>query len=515
MLEFLRNYSVILSIFLASLLLLLGFVLRGRKPKHQKLECETEDFSASYGYGGDVIIVGAGVAGAALAYSLAKDGRNVRVLERDLRAPDRIAGELLHPGGYSKLIQLGLRDCLDNVDAQTVVGYQFYKDGKNLTLTYPCENFTSHVTARSFYNGRFVQRLREKAASLPNLKLEQGTVMSLVEEQGVVKGVHYKTKNGEELTAYAPLTIVCDGCASNLRRSLCSPSPKVDVPSYFVGVVLKNCQLSLPDHAQIVLGDPSMILFYPISSVEIRCLVDVPIGPDQKLPSLANGEMAEYMKTIVAPQVPAELYEAFVAAVDEGNIRTLPNRSMPATLQRMPGALLVGDAFNMRHPFTGGGMTVALSDIVVLRDVLRPLKDLNDLTGLCKCLDSFYTLRKPAACIINTLAGLFYEVFCASPDEAHKEMRNALFDYLGLGGECSTGPTGLLGGLYPQPLRLAAHLMAVAIYAFGRLLLPFPSPKRLWLGLRVLMGASGIIYPLLKAERLGQMFLPAKLSAFN
>lgn len=54
----------------------------------------------------------------------------------------------------------------------------------------------------------------------------------------------------------------------------------------------------------------------------------------------------------------------------------------------------MGDAFNMRHPLTGGGMTVALSDIVVLRNLLRPLLDLNDATSLCKYLESFYTLRK-------------------------------------------------------------------------------------------------------------------------
>lgn len=72
----------------------------------------------------------------------------------------------------------------------------------------------------------------------------------------------------------------------------------------------------------------------------------------------------------------------------------MPNRSMPAAPQPTPGALLMGDAFNMRHPLTGGGMTVALSDIVVLRNLLKPLKDLNDAPTLCKYLESFYTLRK-------------------------------------------------------------------------------------------------------------------------
>lgn len=38
-----------------------------------------------------------------------KDGRRVHVIERDLREPDRIVGELLQPGGYLKLIELGLQ----------------------------------------------------------------------------------------------------------------------------------------------------------------------------------------------------------------------------------------------------------------------------------------------------------------------------------------------------------------------------------------------------------------------
>lgn len=56
----------------------------------------------------DVIIVGAGVAGSALACTLGKDGHRVLEIERDLTKPDRIVGELLQPGGYLKLIELGL-----------------------------------------------------------------------------------------------------------------------------------------------------------------------------------------------------------------------------------------------------------------------------------------------------------------------------------------------------------------------------------------------------------------------
>lgn len=56
---------------------------------------------------------------------------------------------------------------MDEIDAQQVFGYALYKDGKNTKLSYPLEKFASDVSGRSFHNGRFIQRMREKASSLP------------------------------------------------------------------------------------------------------------------------------------------------------------------------------------------------------------------------------------------------------------------------------------------------------------------------------------------------------------
>lgn len=137
-----------------------------------------------------------------------QEGRRVHVIERDLNEPDRIVGELLQPGGYLKLIELGLEgmdqsrvflqlnpiklwvgtkssviidsdiymcmfpsvlvvDCVEEIDAQRVQGYVVFKDGKTARLSYPLESFHSDVAGRSFHNGRFIQRMREKAAKLP------------------------------------------------------------------------------------------------------------------------------------------------------------------------------------------------------------------------------------------------------------------------------------------------------------------------------------------------------------
>ncbi|CAN1270080.1 Squalene monooxygenase SE1 [Linum perenne] len=477
----------------------------GRKLDDKKREEVVRDADG----GADVIIVGAGVAGAALAHTLGKDGRRVVVIERDLSEPDRIVGELLQPGGYLKLVELGLQaDCVEDIDAQRLFGYAMFKDGKRIRISYPLGKSQEKVAGRSFHNGRFIQKMRTKVASLPNVRLEQGTVTSLLEENGVVNGVQYKTKDGQQLEAYAPLTVVCDGCFSNLRRNLCTS--KVDVPSCVVGLILENCQLPSPNYGHIIVGDPDLILFYPISSTETRCFIDV---PGQKVPSIGNGDMANYLKNDVAPQVPPELQDAFLSAVNKGNIRSMPNRIMPANPQPTPGALLLGDAFNMRHPSTGGGMTVALSDIVILRDLLKPLRDYHDAASLTHYLEAFYTLRKPIASTINTLAGALHKVLSASPDEARKEMREACFDYLSLGGVCSSGPMALLSGLNPRPLSFILQFCAIAVFALGRLLLPFPSPKRLWIGARLITNAWGIIFPIIKAEGVRQTFFPATVPA--
>jgi len=42
----------------------------------------------------------------------------VLLIERDLKQPDRIIGELLQPGGYLMLKRLGLAHCVDGIDAQ-------------------------------------------------------------------------------------------------------------------------------------------------------------------------------------------------------------------------------------------------------------------------------------------------------------------------------------------------------------------------------------------------------------
>lgn len=66
----------------------------------------------------------------------------------------------------------------------------------------------------------------------------------------------------------------------------------------------------------------------------------------------------------------------------------------------------------MRHPLTGGGMTVALSDTRLLCEMLQPLPNFDDAIATARSTAEFYTKRKPVSATINTLANALYKV-CA------------------------------------------------------------------------------------------------------
>lgn len=55
-------------------------------------------------------------------------------------------------------------------------------------------------------------------------------------------------------------------------------------------------------------------------------------------------------------------------------------------------------------------MTVALSDTMLLCDMLRPLPDFSDSAATAQTTHAFYTKRKPLSATINTLANALYQV---------------------------------------------------------------------------------------------------------
>ena len=232
-------------------------------------------------------------------------------------------------------------------------------------------------------------------------------------------------------TVQADLTVVADGCFSKFRKDLVT-SP-VSVSSQFVGLIMHNVPQYASGHAEIVLSSTGPVLVYQISSSCTRILVDVSGKPDSNL--------KDYIRSKVLPQLPEYMQRQFSEALESSGLRSMPNSFLPPAPVRKPGGwltssasvahssrvigthagvMILGDAMNMRHPLTGAGMTVALNDVTILRQLLREIPSLQAREKVQRAVRSFQWKRKIShSFVTNVLAQALYAVFSPSNGEPY------------------------------------------------------------------------------------------------
>ncbi|KAI4518534.1 SE-domain-containing protein [Schizophyllum commune Loenen D] len=443
----------------------------------------------------DIIIVGAGVVGATLAYALSSEQPHLRIclLERSLAEPDRIVGELLQPGGVRSLEKLGMKDAIDNLDSAPCKGYCVIdtREGRKVHIPYP-----NDARGAGFHYGRFIQALREKVrerargeAGAGGVDMLEATVSELITrefEPHVVLGVRATRKvDGEDVkeSFMAPLTVIADGCFSNFRTAVMGEENfvKPSVRSHFVGLVVRDAKLPYPNHGTVCLvQNHGPVLLYQIDNgnregeegrTGTRMLVDV----SQPFPE----DLKEHIATRVVQQLPEEMREPIINSLNDPDtrIRRMPNSFLPPAPQhpavhngRKEGVMLVGDSYNMRHPLTGGGMTVALHDVVILtrllsKEAARNKKNaFGDWTAMNEVLRKWYWERKALGSTINVLSVALYDLFGAE-DENLEILRTGCFKYFERGGKCVSEPVSILSGMLESPFLLFYHFFCVAFYA--------------------------------------------------
>jgi squalene monooxygenase len=456
----------------------------------------------------DVVVVGAGVFGCAIAFSLANQGRSVLLLERWLREPDRIVGELLQPGGVVALRKLGLEHCLADIDAVPCYGYHVSYHKDDVVMVYPpctrdgvvrkgvvrrnvggaeyealrregrdgwSADGERREEGRSFHHGRFISQLRRACLGHENITVVETDVQEMIRGEGSeqVLGVESKTttKDGKKKSEafFAQLTIIADGYASRFRKGILPPGKAPVAKSKFYALELIDCEFPPSGFGHVVIGNASgPVLLYQIGTHETRALIDVP--NDDPLASVANGGVRGYIEKVAIPTLPPSVQPSMrkaLEALGEKTIpKSMPNSWLPPTRQgAVPGVLLLGDAMNMRHPLTGGGMTVAFNDVLLVSELLSPEKvpDLGDARKVRQAMGAFHSRRRNWTSIINVLAQALYSLFAARDDRQLLALQKGCYEYFLRG--YTDEPLGMMSGLLQEPLTLASHFFTVAFVA--------------------------------------------------
>ncbi|EAQ88139.1 hypothetical protein CHGG_04758 [Chaetomium globosum CBS 148.51] len=438
----------------------------------------------------DIVVVGAGIFGCAAAFALANQGRSVILLERWMHEPDRIVGELLQPGGVDALRKLGLEHCLEDIDAVPCQGYHVILRGQETSFLYPPLTGDGEVIVgagqrkevneyangdvkepvrpegKCFHHGRFIMQLRKACIAHPNISVFETEVTATIkgEHSDAVLGVRTRTKdpatgNKTPDCFFGQLTIIADGYNSIFREELLGTTPRVR--SKFYALELIDCPFPPAYHGHVVIGEQSLALLYQIGTHETRALIDIPTNHPAATPKA--GGARGFIENIVLPSLPPHVQPSVRAALADGKIpKSMPNSWLPSTKQtHHDGVIILGDAHNMRHPLTGGGMTVAFNDAVLLSSLLSPtqIPTLTHHAAVHRAMATFYWRRKSLTGIINVLAQALYSLFAAD-DWQLRALQRGCFRYFQDG--VTDEPVAMLGGVLRRPLTLARHFFTVA-----------------------------------------------------
>ncbi len=167
----------------------------------------------------DVVVVGAGPAGLALALMLLRSGIRVAVVERSPAAPRDFHGEIWQPGGQQILDQLGVLDAARSRGARALEGFQVL-EGHKVLLDIDYRRLDGPYDRLLALPQRHV--LDELLAACRGFAgfsdLGGRRLSSLIEEDGRCAGVVVSGSEAGRTTVMAQVVVGCDGRFSKTRQ---------------------------------------------------------------------------------------------------------------------------------------------------------------------------------------------------------------------------------------------------------------------------------------------------------
>jgi 2-polyprenyl-6-methoxyphenol hydroxylase-like FAD-dependent oxidoreductase len=308
-------------------------------------------------------IVGGGPAGAMLGLLLARKGLDVVVLEKHGDFLRDFRGDTIHPSTMEILDELGLADrFLDLKPALTPV-FSGRIPGGTVTLADFRELRTRFPYIAMIPQWDFLDFLTCEAARYPGFHLLMNVeATDLIEESGVVRGVRYRSPEGDE-EIRAPLTVAADGRSSRLRERaglpLAASSPPIDVLWFRLPHGPDE-----PMGTTGFAGDGRVIVYIDRGDYWQVAYV-IPKGSAEEL-RRAGIEQLRGVLARVAPDVGGG--GAALQSWDQVSVLTV--RADRLRRWYRPGLLFIGDAAHAMSPVGGVGINFAIQDAVAAANLL-------------------------------------------------------------------------------------------------------------------------------------------------
>jgi 2-polyprenyl-6-methoxyphenol hydroxylase-like FAD-dependent oxidoreductase len=316
----------------------------------------------------DIITVGGGLGGSALAKAMAEHGARVLVVERERHFKDRVRGEAMHPWGVAEARALGIYKLLHEACGHEIPWRDTYLGSERLFHRDLSTTTPQRAAEFAFYHPT-MQEVLLTAAAEAGAEIRRGARVRGV-KPGPVPTVEIE-HDGQVEEVRTRLVVGADGRAS-LVRKWAGFAARRDPERFFVAGVLFDDMRVSQDTAYIIYN-PRLgqgVPLFPQGGSRVRVYFVYPWDAGYRL------QGARDLPRLVAECVKTGAPAAFFAGAKVlGPLATFSGADTWVEHPYRQGVVLIGDAAAASDPSFGQGLALTVRDVRVLRDALVTQED--------------------------------------------------------------------------------------------------------------------------------------------
>jgi 2-polyprenyl-6-methoxyphenol hydroxylase-like FAD-dependent oxidoreductase len=309
----------------------------------------------------DVLIIGAGPAGALLCNLLARRGVKVVLAEKSTRTERSFRGETIAARSVVTLRELGFEPALARHGYVELEGISFWENGHNI-MTADYRRFPIGALPIDIPQPALLETFLDASRKLPSCQVLVGTnFMSLIEEDGVVRGAVLNGHSGTSIEVRARLVVGADGRFSRVRKASGLEVVITPMERDFVWFKFPRPE-DWPHQSQLVVKGDRHLVILPTFPDLLRVGYNLPKKGFAKV----RERGIEAFRASIAELDPRleSLVEEHITGWHDTSFLDIFTAEMENWAR--DGLLLIGDAAHTSTPILGQGVNLALQDAVYL-----------------------------------------------------------------------------------------------------------------------------------------------------
>jgi flavin-dependent dehydrogenase len=350
----------------------------------------------------DIVIVGSGPAGSALAILSGRLGKSVLLVDKSIFPRDKICGEAISPGALNILEKIGIKAELEKLNIEKVTGVTFHTPYSSAKVYYP-ENHYGYAVSRRVLDKLLLDFARQQ----DNITVIEGFNLknvSIEPEQVIITG----EKDKEQLNFSGSVLAAADGRYSPVAKLLGMYNFQPETNRHVYVATLDNIR-ELSGNIELEIKDKKLQFLISKQNNDLASIAVVINDPDFK--KGINKE--KYLELIRQSD---SLKNRLGNINFETQLKGIALQKYSLSSLVSNRVLFIGDSTGFIDPITGEGMYRAFKSANFASETIAKAFESNDfsksfLAGYEKKLleefQSVYTLIKTAVFLTTneTVAG--------------------------------------------------------------------------------------------------------------